>query len=179
MREFGEEQHRVTSVSVWEGNKNIGDQQSQIFILLTICLYNGDGPMLGTRGHRVFSSLMTNLTSCSALLSGLLSKSLENQKKNCQIFQWKCSSVDWLAGGIFINCKSGAMFSCNFSCNDVGLCNSWAPSSDQANNILALPCPLHTHWLPQLSPHAMVGIFWMISNLYPDTLIAGTGQLTV
>ena len=36
MREFGEEGHQVTSVSVWEGNKNIGDQLSKIFIFLTI-----------------------------------------------------------------------------------------------------------------------------------------------
>ena len=67
MKDFGEEGHQVTSVSVWEGNKNIGDgdQLSKIFIFLTICLYNGDGPMLGTCGHRVFSSLMTNFTTCS------------------------------------------------------------------------------------------------------------------
>ena len=36
MRDFGEEGHQVTSVSVWEGNKNIGDQLSKIFIFLTI-----------------------------------------------------------------------------------------------------------------------------------------------
>ena len=38
MKDFGEEGHQVTSVSVWEGNKNIGDgdQLSKIFIFLTI-----------------------------------------------------------------------------------------------------------------------------------------------
>ena len=75
--------------------------------------------MLGTGGHRVFSSLMTNLNSWSAPACwGLVSKNLETNKKNCQIdfcrnvfvplFPVKMKILaSRLAGcAIFINCKS-------------------------------------------------------------------------